>query len=259
MYIKHDGEYLFGKLMKSKKLLKNKKGESYIFYHSPIKDWPQQERPREKLLRHGSSFLSEAELLAILIESGSPGITALDLAKKLLIEYRNLPNLAAVNISELIRMRGIGPARGTRILAAFEIGRRIEAGVSRKTKKVQAPEDIVKSYRILYRDIRKEIFKVILLDSGNRIIRDVTISQGTLNASIVHPREVFKSAIDYLAAAVILLHNHPSGEARPSAEDKQITTQLIQGGKIMGIPVLDHIIFTKDSFFSFAKEGLLRS
>jgi DNA repair protein RadC len=228
------------------------------FYHTRIKEWPETERPREKLLKHGASILSDAELLALLIESGTGGITAVDLAKRLLAEHRSLRIMASKGVQELIRMKGIGPARGARIIAAFEAGRRIQAGAIEKKKKIDSPADIVQYYLPKLGNLKKEIFTIILVDSGNRVIRDVTISQGTLNASIVHPREVFKAAVDHLAAGVILLHNHPSGEPLPSKEDKHITAQLIKAGDVMGIPILDHIILAGDQYFSFAKEGLLK-
>lgn len=229
------------------------------YYHTRIKEWPEAERPREKLLEQGAKSLSNAELLALLIESGTGGITAVDLAKRLLTEHRDLNMLASKGVEELIRMKGIGPARGARILAAFEIGRRAHAGRIEKRTKIGSPVDIVQHYLSKFGKLKREVFSVVLLDSGNRIIRDVTITQGTLNASVVHPREVFKAAVDHLAAGVVLLHNHPSGEPFPSEDDKYITSQLVEAGKMMGIPILDHIILADSQYFSFAKEGLLKT
>jgi DNA repair protein RadC len=228
------------------------------FYHTKIKEWPEEERPREKLLALGPQALTDAELLALVIESGTGGITALDLAKRLLVEHECLSELASKGVAELTRMKGIGPARGARVLAALEVGRRIESGKKRTRVKVNSPEDAVAYIQPSIRGLKKEVFKAILLDSGNKIIRDVTVSQGTLNASIVHPREVFKAAVDYLAAGVILVHNHPSGEAAPSMEDRKVTAQFVKAGEVMGIPILDHIILAGNVYFSFAKEGLLK-
>ncbi|MFH1943509.1 MAG: DNA repair protein RadC [bacterium] len=228
------------------------------FYHTKIKEWPEEERPREKLLALGPQALTDAELLALVIESGTGGITALDLAKRLLVEHESLSELASKGVAELARMKGIGPARGARILAALEVGRRIDSGKKKARVKVNSPEDVVGYILPSVRGLKKEVFKAILLDSGNKIIRDVTVSQGTLNASIVHPREVFKPAVDYLAAGVILVHNHPSGEAAPSVEDRKVTTQFLKASEVMGIPVLDHIILAGNAYFSFAKEGLLK-
>lgn len=226
-------------------------------YHPKIKDWPEEERPREKLIRHGAALLSDAELLALLIGSGSGGITAVDVAKRLLLDHHELAGLAKCNLSELRRMKGVGFARASRLLAAFEIGRRIESHLPDQSLKINTPTNVVRYYQPILRSLKQEIFKVILLDSGNRIIRDVDITIGTLNASLVHPREVFKAAIDHLAAGIILLHNHPSGEAVPSQQDKTMTDQLVQAGRVMGIPVMDHLIITHSSYFSFANEGLI--
>ena len=228
------------------------------FYHTKIKEWPEEERPREKLLKFGPQVLSDAELLALLIGSGTGGVTAVDLAKRLLVEYACLSTLASHGIAELTRMKGIGPACAARILAAFELGRRIEMGSERKNVKVNSPEDVVRFSLPEFRGLKKEVFKAILLDSGNRVIRDVTISQGTLNASVVHPREVFKAAVDYLAAGIILIHNHPSGEPVPSKEDRKVTSQLVKSGEVLGIPVLDHLIIAGRRYFSFVKEGMLK-
>jgi DNA repair protein RadC len=226
-------------------------------YHPKIKDWPEPERPREKLLKMGPGFLTDAELIALLIGSGTNGITAIDVAKKLLVDNHQLTGLSKCNYREIVRLKGIGRARAAVLMAAFEIGRRIESQVHEEKKKVSAPDDIVRFLQPAFRALKQEVFKVILLDSGNRIIRDIDITRGTLNASLVHPREVFKTAVDHLAAGVILVHNHPSGETQPSVQDKEITRQLVEAGQIMGIPVLDHLIITQNGYYSFAGEGLI--
>jgi DNA repair protein RadC len=228
-------------------------------YHLKIKDWPADERPREKLLKSGARSLSDAELLALLIGSGTGGITAVDIAKKLLVEHGGLAELASKNVVAFSKMKGIGPARSAKIAAMFEIGRRAASGCKSKGMKIQSPKDIVRMYGPLLRDLKNEVFKVVLLDNANRILRDAQVSEGILNASLVHPREVFKPAVEYVAAGVILLHNHPSGEAVPSSEDRIITAKLVRAGEMMDIPVLDHVILAGDGYFSFAKEGLLKT
>ncbi len=228
------------------------------FYHPKIKDWPADERPREKLLKSGPQALTDAELVALLVGSGTGGVTAVDVAKKLVQENGGLAALAARGVPELVRMKGIGRARGARILAAFEIGRRAAGRPGAAKLKVRSPEDLVLRFGPFLRDARQEVFKAVLLDSGHRMIRDVTVSKGTLNASLVHPREVFKAAVDELAASVVLMHNHPSGDPAPSAEDRSITLQMTEAGRLMGIPVLDHVIIAGNGFFSFAKEGLIK-
>ncbi|MBN1895207.1 DNA repair protein RadC [bacterium] len=222
-----------------------------------IKDWPVDDRPREKLLKQGAGGLTDAELLALFIGSGTGGVTAVDLARSLLTEHGGLEHLAALGIAELSRFKGIGAARGARILAAFEIGRRAQVPRAGKAFKISGPGDVASRLMPVFRDARQEEFHVLLLDSGNRVIRDAAISKGTLNASLVHPREVFKTAIDHLAAGVVLAHNHPSGEPAPSAEDRAVTRQIVEAGKTMGIPVLDHVIIAGDRFYSFAQEGLI--
>jgi DNA repair protein RadC len=223
-----------------------------------IRDWPESERPREKLLRSGPQALSDAELLALLIGSGCGGATAVDVGKDLISGNGGLASLASKNAPELSRMKGIGSATSARILAAFEIGRRAAGGSADDRRKVRSPEDVVRWFGPFLRDMRREAFRVLLLDGANRILRDCTVSEGTLNASLVHPREVFKPAVDHTAASVILMHNHPSGEADPSAEDRAVTAQLAEAGRLMGIPVIDHVIVAGDRYFSFAKEGLIK-
>ncbi len=222
-----------------------------------IKDWPSDERPREKLMQHGPRVLSEAELLALLLGSGTGGMTAVDVARQLLKDFEGLKNLAGCNLEELNRMRGIGHARASRMLAAFELGRRIQSGNRERRVKITAPADLVRFMGPDLRGLKQEVMRVVLLDSGNRVIRDTELTRGTLNASLVHPREVFKKAVDSLAAGLILVHNHPSGEPAPSVQDRRMTEQMCSAGELMGIPVLDHIIIAETGYFSFADSGLL--
>jgi DNA repair protein RadC len=224
------------------------------FYHTKIKDWPEDERPREKLLKSGPESLSDAELLAVLIGSGTRAVTAVDLAKRLLVEHRSLSMMAAKGVRELCRMKGIGSARGARILAAFEIGRRAATAPDTAVI-VRSAEDIAALMMPRFRDVPRETFLAVLLDGANRVIQTVEISRGILNASLVHPREVFKEAVDHRAAAVIVVHNHPSGDPQPSTADENVTHQLVEAGKVLGIPVLDHLIIGRDRFYSFSKEG----
>jgi len=234
-----------------------KKVSEPSLYHSKITDWPEDERPREKLMRRGCSSLSDAELLAILLRSGAGKITAVDLAKTLLKEFQSLEHLASRSIQELRCFKGLGDVKAIGIVAAFEIGRRTAANRSFEKYSIVSPEDVVRRYQPLLRDQKQEEFKVLLLDSANHLLRDVTISTGILNSSLVHPREVFQPAILEPAASIILLHNHPSGNPEPSSEDIQITRQLIESGKIIGIPVHDHIIIAVEKYASFAEMGLL--
>ena len=225
-------------------------------YHIKIKDWPESERPREKLIQRGVDALSDAELLAILIHSGSKKITALDLAKSMLTKFENLRALSKRSLNELIQgFTGIGKARAVTILAALELGKRVQSNASDEDVRIQSPEDVARRFIPRMRDLNQEKFYALLLNSSGRIIKEAEISRGTVNASLVHPREVFKAAVIELATSIILLHNHPGGTAEPSREDREITRQLIDAGKLMGIPVQDHVIICGDSFVSFAEKG----
>lgn len=240
-----------------KKSREENKVKEVSYYHARIKDWPEAERPREKLMKRGVGALSDAELLAILIGSGTGKATAVDVAKQLLIENRSLRELASKSVMELRRFEGIGPARAVTIVSAFELARRLHSREDEKLGVVQSPEDVAARYIAKLRDLKKEVFLVLLLNSANKIIKDVELTSGTLNASLVHPREVFKAAIDERAASVILVHNHPSGNRAPSSEDITLTKQIVEAGKVVGIPVHDHIIIAGGAYTSFAEENLL--
>lgn len=223
-------------------------------YHPTIKDWPEGERPREKLQTHGASALSEAELIAILIRVGKQGETAVDLAKKLLSGGRTLRDVAQMSLHDLVA-EGIGRARATAIMAAFELVRRVPFSDGEKKPVFRSPEEVAQRYIPKLRDLKQEEFWVLLLNSSNHLMRDIRISSGTLNSSLVHPRECFSDAIQERAAGVIFLHNHPSGNREPSQEDLSVTKQLVESGKILGIPVHDHIIIAGGGFTSFAEKG----
>jgi DNA repair protein RadC len=221
-----------------------------------ITRWPKQERPRERLLEHGPQHLSEAELLGILLGKGMRKKTAIDLARELLDQYESLQKLFSRSPSELKAIKGIGSAKAATLSAAFELVRRVQ---SQKEEKVsfRKSADVARCYIPLMRDLRKEVFKVLLLNRANRLIKEVLISEGTLDASIVHPRDVFHEAILEPAAGVILIHNHPSGNPNPSEEDIRITKQLVEAGRLLGIKVYDHIILAGETYRSLADDGLL--
>lgn len=221
------------------------------FYHSRIKDWPEDERPREKLRKRGADNLSDAELLAILLRTGTGSVTAVDLAKSLLIEFKSLRELAERDIGEYEQYKGIGSTKSITLAAAFEIGRRIAAGARPQRIAVLSPNAIAERYIHLLETVKQEEFRVILLDTANTIIGEQVVTRGSLNISVVHPREVFKKAIANSAAGIIVLHNHPSGNPSPSEEDRQITKTLSEAGKIIGIQLLDHIIIAGRNYYSF--------
>ena len=219
-----------------------------------ITTWPEEERPRERLLRCGPGSLTDAELLAILLRSGSGSSSALDVARGGRAGG-GLREMARKNAEELIRVQGVGLAKAVEILAAVEIGRRLQAQECGDRHSLCSPEDAARFLIPRMRDLRHETFVVLVLDTNNSVVGESELSRGTLNASIVHPREVFKFAIDRLAAAVIVAHNHPSGNPEPSREDIEITHQLCEAGKIVGIPLHDHLIVAGNSFTSLAARG----
>jgi DNA repair protein RadC len=218
-----------------------------------IKNWSKEERPPERLRQGGGEALSDAELLAILLVTGASntGQKALDCSRMLLQEHLNFRNLARVSCAELCRIPGVGPVKASRILAALEIGRRAVSQKRRMGAVFQISQDVFDTYSVRLRDAKQETFTVILLDSKNRYLREETVALGSLNQSIVHPREVFRPAIQGAAASVILVHNHPSGDPSPSDEDVRVTQRLVDAGKLLGIHVLDHIIVGEGRYFSF--------
>lgn len=209
------------------------------------------------MLDRGVADLSETELLAVVLRHGVKGSTAVDLSRTLIDEFGGLARLASRNVREIGRIRGMGLAKSVAVVAAFELGRRAAAATGGGKTSISSPRDVVRVYGPALRHLKQELFKVILLDSANHFLRDVTISTGILNSSLVHPREVFQPAILEPAAGIILLHNHPSGNPDPSGEDIRITRQLSDAGRILGIPVHDHIIIAGHESTSFAERGLL--
>lgn len=224
-----------------------------------IKDWPASERPREKLLARGAAALSEAELLALVLGNGdaASGTSALDQARLLLSNFHSLRELGRATTSELCRLKGIGPAKAAELQAVFELARRFADNSCAPGERFSSAQEVFHHYHERLRDRRKECFLALLLDNKHRIIREVQISEGSLTASIVHPREVFVPVVRESAAAVLFIHNHPSGDPTPSREDLDLTTRLHQAGELMGVRVLDHIIIGNGSYVSLADRGLL--
>jgi DNA repair protein RadC len=217
-----------------------------------IKNVLKEERPRERLIKHGSEVLSSAELLAIILREGSKKENVVMLANRILAEY-NFDELSRLRVDDLKKIFGIGEAKACQIIACFELGRRANAFIPEKRKIINSAHDIYKLFFSMGR-LKKENFKVIFLDSRKKIINDETIFVGSLNASVIHPREVFDLAIRNNAAAVILVHNHPSGDSSPSDEDLEITKQLISSGKILDIEVLDHVIIGNNNYYSLREK-----
>ncbi len=227
-------------------------------YASRITDWPLEERPRERLMQEGADRISSAELIAILLGQGTKKHNAVDLARKLLRKFGSLEALSDASLDELTKINGIGPAKAVTLLAAFQLYRNMQKEkAENEIRSFQNPDEVAKMYMPLIGHLKQETFYVILLDSGLKKIRDYEVTQGILNASLVHPREVFKPAIRFSARGIIVLHNHPSGETKPSVQDIKTTNQLIKSGEILGIPVYDHLIITQDGFYSFKESGMM--
>lgn len=224
-----------------------------------VRDLPKEVRPREKLLQCGASALSDIELLAILLRTGTTSKSVLHLAEDVLAQYKDKGLAAVIHMSpqEIASIHGIGLAKAATVVAAVELGRRLSERAAQTIEKVEGPEDVARYVIPSLRFEQKEHFLAMFLDIRNRILALSTISVGSLTASIAHPREVFREAIRYSAAGVILVHNHPSGDPAPSREDIQLTKQMMKAGEIMGIPVLDHVVVAGDNFLSLKEANCL--
>ncbi len=222
-----------------------------------IHDIPEEERPRERLIRNGPESLSNAELLGVILRTGSKQENVVSLSSRILSKY-NIKQLSLANVSRLMQENGVGKAKAAQIAAVFELARRLETFVEEPKRKICSPKDV---YTLMYpkmREQKKEKFITLCLDTKNQILKEEVVSIGSLNASIVHPREVFKSALMESSASVIMVHNHPSGDPSPSREDIMVTEKMVEGGKLLGIDVLDHIIIGDGKYVSLKDEGFVR-
>ncbi len=225
---------------------------------SGIKAWAEDDRPREKLLLKGRSALSDAELIAILLGSGSRELTAVDLAKHILSSTGNrLNDLARLQVADLCKFKGIGEAKAISIVAALELGRRRREEEAVQKSKITSSRDIYELLSATLADIDHEEFWIILLNRSNNVKDKVCISRGGISGTVVDARLVFKPALEQLASGIILCHNHPSGNLKPSDADRKLTAKLVECGKVFDISVTDHLIFTDHGYFSFADEGLI--
>jgi DNA repair protein RadC len=222
---------------------------------SQIREWPVEDRPRERLYHKGAEALADAELLAIQLGTGVPGKSAMDVARGMLARHGSLSGLSALSVAELAGIPGVGRVRAVRLSAAFEITRRLRSRNGASRPILSSPEQVFARYGPLMEDLKKEVFRAALLDAQNGLLRDVLISEGTLSASLVHPREVFKPAILESAASLILVHNHPSGDPTPSREDLRLTRQLVECSKLLELRIHDHVIIGRERFVSLAQRG----
>jgi len=211
-----------------------------------IKDIPSENRPRERMKKLGLSSLSDAEVLALILQKGTRSDNVIDMSNKLIAKY-GLEKLSSLSLTELSAINGIGEAKATQVLAAFEISRRIPLF---NGTKITCAKDVFEKYKYLS-DLKQEKFMVLILDTKNKIIREEVVSVGTLDSALIHPREIFKSAIKESANAIIVVHNHPSGDCSPSEEDIKITSKISAAGETLGIKMLDHVIVGFENYWSW--------
>ncbi|MBD2844618.1 DNA repair protein RadC [Paenibacillus sp. IB182496] len=220
-----------------------------------LRDVPKDERPRERMLQHGAEALSHAELLAILLRTGTRDESAVHLAGRVLSIGGGLRGLADLGVQEMTRIRGIGQAKALQLQAGIELGRRMARSTREQRPVVRRPQDAADYVIERLRYLQKEHFVCLFLDTKNQIIGQETLSIGTLNAALVHPREVFRAAIQHGSASLICVHNHPSGDPTPSPEDIRMTARLVEAGELVGIDVLDHLIIGEHGFVSLKEQG----
>lgn len=221
-----------------------------------IKALPLDDRPREKLIKNGPETLSDSELLAIILRTGNKRENVINISNKLFNKY-NLKSLSRVSMGTLKKELGIGDVKACQIVSCFELGRRLAKFKEDKKHHIKNAKDIAKVFIPEMSSLKKEYFKGIYLDSRKKVIKEETIFIGSLNESVIHPREIFQVALNENAAALILLHNHPSGDPKPSVQDIEITKGLVKAGNILGIPVLDHIIIGNNKYVSLREKGLI--
>ena len=226
-------------------------------YHVTVKEMPPDQRPRERLISYGAGVLSNAEILAILLGTGTGQETSIELAQRILATQGGMAFLAEATAEELKEIRGIGPAKTAQIKAAVELGKRLVATTRWERPVIKSPVDVFHLVGEEMRYLDREHFNVILLNTKNHVLGIENVSVGSLNASLVHPRELFKKAILKSAAGIILVHNHPSGDPEPSGEDKQVTCRMVEAGEIIGIEVLDHIVIGDGRFASLRELGFM--
>ncbi|MBI4734430.1 MAG: DNA repair protein RadC [Rubrobacteridae bacterium] len=225
--------------------------------HMTIKQMPLELRPRERLKQFGSGSLSNAELLAIILNTGTRNRTTIQLSEELLSHFQNLGTIGRSTIEELCEIEGIGEAKASKISAAFELGRRVSKASPIDRRTINSPEDAAQLLMSEMRHLDREYFKALVLNIKNQVLRCVDVSIGSLNSSIVHPRELFKMVIRHNGAAVIVVHNHPSGDPTPSSEDVGVTKRLAEAGQILGIELLDHVILGDGRFVSLKEYNLM--
>lgn len=222
-----------------------------------LKDVPEEERPRERMLRFGPEKLSNAELLALLLRTGSTGESVMVLAQRVLSKTGGLKALTQISLQELMQIHGIGLAKAVQIMAGVELGQRISRLLPEERYAIHSPQDAARYVMEELRFLKQEHFVCLFLNTKYQVIGKQCIFKGSLNASVVHPREIFHEAIRFSAAAIVCVHNHPSGDPTPSPEDLEVTERLVEAGKLMGIEILDHLIIGDQLYMSMREHGMI--
>ena len=230
---------------------------SKVEYHLTIKEMPEEERPREKMEKLGAEVLGNSELIAILLGHGFSKVSAIELANHLLKEHGSLSGVARLSFSQLKKVKGIGTAKAAQLSAAFELAKRLSASTGEALPSLKTPDQVARLLMSKYSPKKKEHFGVLILDTKNRLKKEVVVFVGSLASSLVHPREIFHEAVVESAASLILFHNHPSGDPSPSPHDISLTKRLKEAGEMMGIEVLDHLIIGHNRYVSLKEKGLI--
>ena len=236
--------------LKNKKIVKE--------YDSSIRYWPKEDRPREKLLKEGEHRVSDTELLAILIRSGVKGQSAVDLSRKIIHKFKSFRNMSAIDLAGWKEFKGLGIAKIAQIKAALEIGRRFnEEKIKDDKPQIKSSQDVANILMPRMRDLPKEVFKILLLNSKNKVTSIIEVIEGTVNQAVPIIREIFQKALQEFAVSIICVHNHPSGDPKPSQEDKNFTRDLVAAGEVLQVNVLDHIIIGDNTYFSFLDKEII--
>lgn len=227
------------------------------YFSTAVREMPEEERPRERLARLGAEALRDAELIAILFRTGTKAHGAVALADQTIRRFGSLRALAQASVEEIQAVPGLGPVKAVELKAALELGKRLATYTALERPKVRTAEDVARHLMVRFKDLEGEHFKSVLLNTKNEILKVANVSQGGLSEALCHPREVLRQAVRDSAASIIICHNHPSGNPEPSAADHEVTKRLVEAGRIVGIPILDHIIFGDGRWVSFKDRGLM--
>lgn len=229
----------------------------HIPYSTAVREMPPEERPRERLRKLGPEALKDAELIAVIMRSGTRELGALALAERVINRFKDLRGVARASIEELCEVKGLGEVKAIEIKAALELGKRLAVHTAEQRSRINSAEDVKRLLMVPYKDCEVEVFKALLLNAKNEVLKIYDVSRGSLDAAVAAPRDVFRQAIREGAVSIIVCHNHPSGDPEPSRADIQLTSRLVQAGELVGVTVLDHVIFGDGRYVSFKERNLM--